>query len=417
MTKSVRYWCVDFALPLALATVLGGGLAHADDADLRFQGFASQRLTSSGGKNNFFGDTSGKLSADYTEIGAGVSWRPHPQWLLAGQAIYRRGGNSEKDEIEPDYYYTAFTPLENEAGHLTLKLGKIKVPYGLYNDTRDTPMTRPGILAPQSIYRDALRQLNQAASGIHLEAERNLGGDTVTLRLSQIKPNVSSDNTFWSFLGDHSVFKGEFYSRDNEAFAGQLAYDHDGGRLRAMLSYAQGQGHYRPGAFDNYSFGTFDTAFSALSLQWNGEQVSLSSEIARNDFKNRYTSVGPPYPDVASRSTGMSAYAQVQWRFAPQWEALLRYDVVYADNDDRNGAKYAADPLNGGAPAWSRFAKDWTIGLRHRLDGHWLIAGELHNVRGTSWLPAADNLTNGQWVPANTSPNWNLFLLQATYQF
>ncbi|MBU1666368.1 MAG: OprO/OprP family phosphate-selective porin [Gammaproteobacteria bacterium] len=417
MTKFVRYLCAEFAPALAIMALLGASLAHADEADLRFQGFASQRLTSSSGKNNFFGDTRGKLSADYTEIGAGVSWRPHPQWLLSGQAIYRRGGASEKEEIEPDYYYAAYTPWESEAGHLTLKLGKIKVPYGLYNDMRDTPMTRPGILAPQSIYRDSLRQLNQAASGIHLEAERNLGDDTFTLRLSQIKPSVHSENTFWSFLGSHTTFTGELYSRNNEAFAGQLAYDHDGGRLRAMVSYAQAQIHYRPGSADNYSVGKFDTAFSALSLQWNGEQVSLSGEIARNDFKNRFVSVGLPYPDIASRNIGTSSYAQVQWRFAPQWEALLRYDVVYADNDDRDGTAYAANPLNGGNPAWSRFVKDWTIGLRHRLDSHWLLAGELHRVHGTSWLPAADNLTNGQWVPGNTSPNWNLFLLQATYQF
>lgn len=416
MTKFVRYLCADIVPALVMVALLGGSLAHADEVDLRFQGFASQRLASSSGHNNFFGNTSGNLSADYTEIGAGVSWRPHPQWLLSGQAIYRRGGNSENDEIEPDYYYVAYTPLESEAGHLTLKLGKIKVPYGLYNDTRDTPMTRPGILAPQSIYLDSLRQLNQAASGIHLEAERNLGDDTVTLRLSQIKPNVRSDNTFWTFLGNHTVFTGELHSRDNEAFAGQLAYDHDGGRLRALVSHAQGTAHYRPGTPDIWNDGRLDFKFSALSLQWNGEQVSLSGEWSRNNFKFNIPRNTAPV-DFASHDIGDSWYLQGQWRFAPQWEGLLRYDVNYSSNNDRDGAAYASDPLNGGRPAWMRFAKDWTVGVRYRPDRQWLLAAEAHRVHGTAWLPPADNLSNGQWVPGNTSPYWNLFLLQATYQF
>ncbi len=411
MTKFVRYLCADIAL--ALAVLLNASPARADEADLRFQGFASQRLTATSGKNNFFGETRGKLSPDYTEIGAGLSWQPHPQWLLSGQVIYRRGGNSENDEIEPDYYYVAYTPWESEAGHLTLKLGKIKVPYGLYNDVRDTPMTRPGILAPQSIYLDSLRQLNQAASGIHLEAERNLGGDTISLRLSQIKPNVRSDNTFWAFLGSHTLFTGELYSRDNEAFAGQLAYDHDGGRLRALVSHAQGAARYRPGALDNWSDGRLDFKFSALSLQWNGERVSLSGEWARNGFHQRFA--GTTLPSLDNRDLGGSWYLQGQWRFAPRWEALLRYDVNQMDRNDPDGTTFAIN--NPGQAAWLRYAKDWSVGLRYRPDQQWLLAGEVHSVDGTNWLPPADNLSNGVWDTLNTSRRWNLLLLQATYQF
>ncbi len=415
MTKYARYLCADLAAVLALAMPPLVTLAHADEADLRAQGFVSQRLTTSSGKNNFFGDTRGKLSADYTEVGAGVSWRPHSQWLLSGQAIYRRGGESEENRVETDYLYAAYTPLESEAGHLTLMLGKIKVPYGLYNDMRDTPMTRPGILAPQSIYPDSLRQLTQSATGIHMEAERALGGDSVTLRLSQIKPNVRGDNTFWTLLGDRSLFAGTLYTRENEAFSGQLAYDHDGGRLRALISHAQGTARYRPGSADVWNGGRLDFRFSALSMQWNGERVSLSGEWTRNSFHNRFDSTS--IPNLDAQNTGNAWYLQAQWRFAPRWEALLRHDVFLSDKNDPDGIAYAADPVNAGKPAWSRFARGWTLGLRYRMDKHWLLAGEAHRAHGTLWLPPADNLSNGQWVPGNTSPDWNLFLLQTTYQF
>jgi hypothetical protein len=402
-----------------LATLLiVGSLTSAwadDNGSLRTQGFVNQRLSESSNGNNFFGDTSGRLSSDFTEIGGGVSWRPFSRWLLAGQAIYRRGGRSEADRLETDYGYAAYTPLASEAGHVTVKLGKIKVPYGLYNELRDNPMTRPGILAPQSIYLDSLRHLNQSAIGLHLEAESMLGDDSYTLRLSQIKPDVSGENTAWSLLGNRSApfgFQGTLHTRDNEAYASQLAYDHDGGKLRALVSHAQGKAHYQPGGGDLWSGGEFNFAFSALSLQWNGEQVSLSSELARNDFHRHFDSAILPTAD--SRDIGTSCYAQAQWRFAPRWEGLLRYDVNITDNHDPDGSVFQAST---GQPAWLRFAKDWTLGARYRPDHHWLLAGEVHRVHGAVWLPPVDNLSNGQYLPANTSPWWNLFLLQATYQF
>lgn len=411
MTKFELYLCADIALTLALLPSVAA--AQADAADLRFQGFASQRLTATSGNNNFFGDTRGGLSADYTEVGAGLSWRPHPEWLLSGQAIYRRGGNSENDTVEPDYFYAAYTPLESGTGHLTLKIGKIKVPYGLYNDMRDTPMTRPGILAPQSIYLDSLRGFNQSALGFHLDAERAIGNDALSLRLSQIKPNFASDNTFWAFLGSHTAYTGELYSRDNEAFAGQLAYDQDGGRLRALASHAQGTARYRPGAVDNWDDGRIDFRLAAISLQWNGEQVSLSGEWARNIFSRRFSSTTIPGQD--HRDSGDSRYLQAQWRFAPRWEALLRYDRNRMDKNDPDGTNFAIN--NPGQAAWMRYAKDWTVGLRYRPDRQWLLAGELHHVDGTNWLPPADNLSNGVWNTLNTSRRWNMLLLQATYQF
>lgn len=416
MTKSVRCLYPELAPLLLLMVALTVPRAYALDVeDARFHGFISQRLTTTTGNNNFFGDTSGELSVDYTEIGAGASWRPLPHWLLSGQAIMRRGGKSEGNGIEADYLYVAYTPLESETGHLSAKLGKIKVPYGLYNDLRDTPMTRPGILAPQSIYLDSLRQLNQAANGVHVEAERMLGEEMVTLRLSQIRPNVCSENTYWSFLGDRTLFPGNLESNDHEAFAGQLAFERAGGKARVMLSYAQGIVHYQTASTDDpWREGELDFKFTALSLQWNGERLSLSGERARNAFHSRFDGVLPVW-SIDHRDIGYSWYLQGQWRFAPRWEALLRYDVNAIDQNDPDGEGYAA--MNPGQAAWARYAKDWTLGLRYRLDRHWQFAGELHRIEGTNWLPPADNLTNGRWNASNASRNWNLIMFQATYQF
>lgn len=408
MTASALSRCAS-ALILALACRALPALAETDAP--RLHGFINQRLTSSNHGNQFFGDTSGRLSPDYSEAGVGLSWRPHNRWMLSGQAIYRRGGASEEEGVEADYLYAAFTPWESEDGRASLKLGKIKAPYGLYNDTRDTPMTRPGILAPQSIYLDSLREFNQAAPGAHLELDRTLGEHAFTLSLSQIKPNVESENVFWSFLVDRTVFPGSLHTGSGESFAGRLAYEYDGGRLRALFSHAKGPAHYRPASPFDWSGGRFDFSFSALSLQWNGEQLTLSGEFARNDFESTFTRPGFTLHRL---DRGRSWYVQGQWRFHPRWEALLRYDDGAVDKNDADGVAFQAAT---GRAAWSRYSRDWTLGLRYRPDSQWMLAGEFHRVRGTMWLPPADNLSNGNWDPNRTAPEWNLFLLQATYQF
>jgi hypothetical protein len=413
MTKFARFLFADLAGLLILAAAAPVRPACAQETDWRFHGFASQRLTATSGNNNFFGRTSDGLSADYSEIGAGFSWRPHTRFLLAGQAIYRRGGESEEGKVEPDYLFLAYTPITSDSGNVTLRLGKIKVPYGLYNELRDTPMTRPGILPPQSIYLDSLRQFNQSAYGLHIDMERGWGDDTLALRFSQIKPNVDGDNAYWSFLGDDALFKGTLHSRNNDATTAQLAYDHDGGKLRALISHAAGPAYYRPGAGDLWSDGRLDISFTALSLQLNGERLSLSWEKSRNIFKNRFDSAF--VPDVSGKNLGVSEYLQAEWHFSPHWSGLLRYDTTYLDQDDRDGTDYAAN--NPGKPAWSRFTKDWTLGVHYHKDEHWLLAAEFHRVHGVSWLPPADNLTGGSWIPGNTSERWNMLLLQATYQF
>lgn len=416
MTRYARSRYAEIVAILALIAIGVAPPARALDQDWRLHGFASQRLTLTSGDNNFFGDTAGRLSAAYSEVGAGFSWRPDTQWLLSGQAIYRRGGASEEGRVEPDYLFLEYTPFASQTGSVAVELGKIKVPYGLYNELRDTPMTRPGILPPQSFYLDSLRRFNQSAFGLHLDLKQDWRDETLSLRYSQIKPDVSGDNAYWSFVGNPALFNGTLHSGAREASAGQLGIEHDGGRLRALLSHASGPIFYRPNAGDLWSGGRFDFSFTALSLQWNGPSLSLSWEKTRNVFKNHFSSASPPFPpDVDTKSDGASEYLQAEWRFAPRWIGLLRHDRNYLDKNDRDGAVFAAN--NPGYPAWSRFAKDWTLGVRYRADAHWLLAAEFHRVHGTSWLPPADNLSNGAWAPGNTSEHWNMLLLQASYLF
>ena len=113
------------------------------------------------------------------------------------------------------------------------------------------------------------------------------------------------------------------------------------------------------------------------------------------------------FPDVAF--TGESYYFQGMYRVSSKWEAFLRYDVFYADRDDRDGAKTEA---LFGIPSQNLFAKDWTIGARYYVTPALMVAAEYHYVYGAGWLPRQDNpdLTA-------TDKKWDLFAVLVSYRF
>ena len=94
-----------------LATVTGLLLiglatpAHAIDLgfrDFQMHGFASQGYTYTSG-NDFFGNSQGDGSLEFTELGLNVLGHPLPNLLFAVQGIYRDTGGSDDEDFRLDY--------------------------------------------------------------------------------------------------------------------------------------------------------------------------------------------------------------------------------------------------------------------------------------------------------------------------
>ena len=152
--------------------------------------------------------------------------------------------------------------------------------------------------------------------------------------------------------------------------------------------------------------GSVDIDVVNLSLQYNAEYWSFTSEYLRQIIE--WGSLGGVYA-LQPKNESEAVYAQLEYRISPEVDAFVRYDVLYVDRDDRNGAR--ANQLFG-RPRHTQFAKDFTLGVGWRPTPHWLFRAEWHHVDGTGWLAAQDNP-----VDADTERRWNLFALQATYRF
>ena len=143
-------------------------------------GFMSQALILTD-HNDFFGPSSRDTgSLEYTELGLNASFRPRSNVLVAGQVLSRKaGGYGDAWQPTLDYGVIDYQLLSEEERVLGLQVGRFKNPFGIYNQTRDVPSTRAGILLPQSIYFDRSRSLGLASDGITVYDEERCSKGTL----------------------------------------------------------------------------------------------------------------------------------------------------------------------------------------------------------------------------------------------
>jgi hypothetical protein len=365
----------------------------------QYHGFISQNfvLTS---ENNFYGNSEDG-SFDFTEAGFNVSLRPLSRLGLAAQVLYRRAGELEDEEVRLDYGVLDFTALETTEVRAGLRLGRVKNPLGLYNETRDVAFTRPSIFLPQSIYFDRTRNwaLSMDGGQFYTEYESPIG--QFFLRTNMGLPTV--DKTLEVILLGGRNQPGEF--RTELTYLGQFGYDYQGGLIRLALSAASIHASYAPGRVDAFSDGDFWFQPYIFSAQYNGERLSVTGEYALRNTRLKH--FGPLLPNTAF--TGESYYIQGAYRLTDEVEVMVRYDVLYQNVNDRYGERFEQ---RTGRPGFNRFAKDWTVGLRWDITPNWMARAEYHRVHGTGWLSTTEN-PNSQKL----DPDWDLFALELSFRF
>ncbi len=139
-----------------------GNLQAEEFGDLAIHGFVSQGFLKSS-DNNFLAKTS-EGTFEFNELGINFG-----AWLLSdlrvGTQFFARDlGEIGNDKIDLDWAYADYRFRK----WLGLRAGKMKSPFGLYNETRDIDMLRVSILLPQGIYNEGWRDSLQANKGLGL---------------------------------------------------------------------------------------------------------------------------------------------------------------------------------------------------------------------------------------------------------
>ena len=378
--------------------------------DWSAHGFASQGYTYTTG-NNFFGKSQNDGSFDFREIGVNVAGHVYPNFLIAAQGLYRDAGGSDRDNFRLDFANLDYQyPLSNETT-IGIRLGRIKNPFGLYNDTRDVIWTRPGVTLPQSVYFDALalRQAMISSDGGLIYGRHAFGNHALSTEFVTANP---LDNTGGAteFLSGQPVAPGKMTGRP--LFIGRAGYEWKEGRFRLLFSVVNLDRDFKSSS-PLVPSGGIKVLYPLASAQLNLEKWSFTAEYGQVLIE-RSASLSPF--GLPFKNSSESFYVQSEYRFAPSWTALLRFDAFFADVSDRSGKRMAN--LTG-LPKHAFFAKDVTVGLRWEFAKNFMVAADYHHIWGTGWLSTIDN--SQLQVPgtpgAGGDSSWDLITVMFSYRF
>lgn len=387
-------------LPACLAFLLAAWTARADD-HLQWHGFLSQTAAHTD-HNHFGGASAHDLAWDLREIGVNVSYRPNPEWLVSAQAMARWAGETDEGELRADYAFVERTLANGGDTRYSLALGKIKNAYGFYNSTRDVAHTRPGILMPQSVYLERIRNFTLASPGVSLRGDHD--GDRADVRWQLGMVRMEADDTELEYLfvpvpASSSEASGHF--EGGRSWLGQVMTDYQGGRWRLGVSLGEVAMRYAPAAVDIYPAAREYLRPRVLSVQHNREDWTLTAE---------YSYIGIDNQILGTRFTAEGWYVQAAWRPAPGWETWVRRDQLYFDKNNRDGSRF----IGLGLETSLGHSHAWVAGVRHEFTPRFAVAAEIHWVEGAAMLSPQDN----PGAPGSRfTPDWNLFLLQAAYRF
>lgn len=367
---------------------------------VQIHGFLSQGFLHTS-DNNFFGNSDDSVSTDFRELGLNGSWKILTDLQVAMQVVWRDAGDTDNGGFRIDYGLANYNLYSSETSLLSIRAGRVPTPLGFYNDTRDVAATRPSILLPQSIYFDVNRNLALSADGGYLYGEHRTDFGEFTLNVGVVDPRMDDPDFNFLVLGNSpGTMNGD------TSWVARLGYEweHEIGILKLAVTYAGFEGDYRPIDGATLQAGTFRFHPLILSAQYSAEKWSLTGEYAirrtdLNDFA--------PRPDFGI--TGQSYYIQGTYKFTDALEGIIRYDELILDRNDPHGDGFSA--LTGGfVPNHSRFAQDWTFGLRYEILPSLMLSAEYHHINGTGWISALEN-------PQGTTQHWDLYTWMLSYNF
>lgn len=387
--------------------------------DLQFHGFASQSYIVTS-HNDVFGNSDNGGSFGFTEAGLNVSLRPLPKLLVSAQMLSRRAGECCTGTPRLDYGFLDYRLYSHEANQFGIRVGRLKNPFGFYNDTRDVAFTRPSILLPQSIYFDRTRNLGLSGDSVQLYGDTALSSwGTLSTQFGVWLPIVSDGDTEVSLLGTRPSQSLGHLNRD-VSYIGRGLFESNDKSIRLAISGIWLNTSYDSNRRLNDPVGPGALQFTPIyfSAQYNTERWSVTGEYALRHFKYDHN-FGLNFKGTASNPLnglnfyGESFYVQGDYRFTPKWGGFVRYDVLFTDRSDRDGKKWVAqDPASREGLEHSRYALDFTVGLNWNVTPEFMLRAEYHHVDGTGWLSRLDNP-----IVSQTEKVWDLFAIQASFRF
>lgn len=267
---------------------------------------------------------------------------------------------------------------------LGIRVGRIKLPMGFYNETRDIDMLRNNVVMPQSIYGDLLRDSFIAANGVGVYGNIDLPSlGSLEYQLVAGSMNIDNENGFEKYFNSRSM--GMFYidgtSDSDITYAGAIRWNTplEGLSLGASaLSNTVDSPVNIGGVLKGEN--SADNFVYTVSAEYLWGDLTVAAEYQQYEIEYAMTS---PMGSDEGEGTSEGYYLAASYRFTDFFSMGAYYSVLYPYDEDKSGDTFAYK-----SDAWE---KDLALSLRFDINDYTILKLEGHHVDGTARVNAIDN--------------------------
>jgi hypothetical protein len=351
--------------------------------NIHIHGFISQGYMISD-RNNYLADSHGG-TLEFNDAAINFSKQFYPNFHIGCQLYTRDIGNVGNNKIEMDWAFADYRMTDL----VGFRLGKIKIPHGLYNETRDIDMLRTFIFLPP-VYYDISRSTINAMNGIDIYGNYQFEtiGNVEYQILNGIK-RIETDSGWSRYMERRGMDITGFES--GYAGCGKLNWSPNIEGLRLGVThiffdinadaetnkFSLPSQYHIPGPDLRYQLCNFsimvnyaeytlqEMIFAAEYMTFRGDLVikTLSSELQPIVFKI------PVKTDAF--------YLSMTYRLTDFLEMGGYYAVFWPDASDKNGTLQAQEYLGWHKEAALCFRFDITDALTFKTEAHLMDGGAL----------------------------------------
>ena len=402
---------------MLLIGVGGQTRAFGFDVDgLSIHGFAGQGYIKSS-DNNYFG-YSEDSSYEFNEIGINFML-PATDDLRLGIQVFSRDlgqyGNNDLtlDWALIDYYWTSW---------LGFRAGKVKMPFGLFNRSRDVDNLRTSAILNQAVYIEGIRDLVIAFYGFNVYGSKTLGVlGSINYDLFTGTLDVPNDSPwvvgFFNRMKYADKKLGVFASMMDLSDLTINIKHFEGGQLLwntpipgLVLSATDFFGK------SNAKFGAIPgeaklKEFSVLSARYDFKDFTFIFERTKADIEFRMLGL-PEIPglnwDGKMTSQFEGWYGEIAWRVTRWLDLGASYGEFYPDSNDKNGHIIDSGDEAQRLPDYYAWQKDTTLSTKFNINEYLCIKFETHFIDGLGNTDLSD------YSPGEMKKHWNLYVLKTS---
>lgn len=360
-------------------------LAHVDVHAFVSQGFI---LTS---HNDYIDTGTTHGSAQFTEMGINVTKAFFKDKLRIGLQLFAQDlGPTGSFDVKADWFYVDYRWQD----WLGFRAGRLKIPYGIYNEVSDIDSARVPILLPESVYPIQIRDFLFAQNGAEIYGFVRMH-DAGALDYRAFAGTTWIDSALIVPVGSEAQiqFNVPYVAGGRLFWETPLEGLRLGGTLEALRldATAYVTGLSTPVSLPN------DTVAWLASAEYTQGNLDVTAEYGRG-HSSQGTSNAALQPPILSTSEG--GYAMVTYRARSWFQPGAYYSLSFPDVHDRVGRENRQH--------------DFALTLRFDVTENWLVKAEGHFMDGTA---ALTNPIRVGPPPETSATDWAVFVAKVTGYF